>query len=162
MTPFATFAIYGGLFLALMVVVASWLFRTSSASLAIKLTIPALIMVLACVTPEKVAALLGYPVSVPFSALPRQAELVAFVPNDSAHTADLWLRVGSDAPRAYEITLTDDMKKTLRDAGKKLAHGERVGVRKGKPHTGVTDIETPEAPYTLSDDVFSLPKKAAD
>jgi len=163
MIAFATFAIYAGLFLALIGVVAAWLFRLSSAPFALKIAVPALIMVLACITPEKVSALLGYPVFVPFSALPKQAELVAFVPNDETHTADLWLRVGSDAPRAYEIALTDDMKKTLREAGEKLGRGERVGVRKGKPpHPGVTDIETPEAPYQLDSDLFSLPKKGAD
>ena len=162
MSSFATFAIYAGLFLALMGLIAIWLFRESGAPFALKLAVPVLIIILACVTPDKVSALMGYPAFVQFSALPKQAELVAFVPNDEAKLVDLWLRVGANAPRAYEVVMTDGMKQTLRDAGEKLAHGERVGVRKGHPHTGVTDIETPEAPYTLSDDVFSLPRKGDD
>ncbi len=164
MTAFdATFIIPAGIFLALMGLVAAWLFRTASAPIIVKLSVPTLIVIIACVTPRTVAALMGYPVWSEFSALPQKAELVAFVPNDTAHTAALWLRVGSDAPRAYEITLTDEMKKTLREAGERIAHGERVGVKKGGHiHPGVTDIETPEAPYVLSDDVFSLPKKGED
>jgi hypothetical protein len=158
---FSVFAIYAGIFLALIGLVAAWLFRTSDAPFHMKWSVPVLIIILACATPDKVAALLGYPVWTTFSALPQKAELIGFVPKDSdkQHLVDLWLRVGSDDPRAYEVIMTGDMKKMLKDAGAKMAQGERVGLRKGKPRDGVTDIETPEAPYVLDDNAFALPSK---
>jgi hypothetical protein len=53
------------------------------------------------------------------------------------------------------------MKKLLREADERLKLGERVGVvkRKGSKRAGVTDIDTPEAPYILDQNSFSLPSK---
>ena len=57
--------------------------------------------------------------------------------------------------------MNEAMKKVLREAAERLKIGERVGVekRKGSKRAGVTDIDTPEAPYVLSNDAFNLPSK---
>ena len=94
MNGFLAFIIPAGLFLALMGVIAAWLFRTSSAPLAMKLAVPSLIVALACITPSRVAALMGYPHWTPYTALPKQAELIAFVPHDDDKSVDLLLREG--------------------------------------------------------------------
>jgi hypothetical protein len=120
-----------------------------------------LAVVAACVAPYQVAAMMGYPTWTPFSSLPKQAELLAFIPHDDDKRVDLLLREGGNTPRLYETALDENMKKLLREADERLKLGERVGVvkRKGPKRAGVTDIDTPEAPYVLSSDAFALPAK---
>jgi hypothetical protein len=161
MNGFLAFAVSFGAMLTLMALMAVWLFRTARAPLWQAMPVMALVVAAACATPYQVAAMMGYPIWTPFSSLPKQAELIAFVPHDDDKRVDLLLREGHDAPRLYETAMDDNMKKLLREADEKLKLGERVGVikRKGPKREGVTDIETPEAPYVLSNDAFALPSK---
>lgn len=159
----SAFSLSLGLFMLLVGTVAAWIFKTTNAPFPTKLIVPLGFAMMAIIAPPMAIDLMGHPFYVPFASLPKQAELIAFVPHDEDKSVDLLLRQGSKTPRLYEVTLDDAMKKTLREAGKKLALGERVGLtkRKGpKRPPGVADIETPEAPYQLDSDVFSLPSKA--
>lgn len=131
MSLFSSFALEFGALLALMALISAWLFRTASASLWMRIAIPAVMVALACYSPWRISALLGYPADFTFSALPETAELVAFVPHDEAHTVDLWLRVG-ETPRAYEVPLTANLKKTLGEANQAQARGQLPMLRKGR------------------------------
>ena len=143
--------------------IASWLFRSSGAPLAAKMVVPALIVALACATPYQVNMMLGFPISTPLGKLPARAELIAFVALDSDARVDLWLRQGGAPPRAYETTMNDNLKQTLRNAQSKLGHGERVmlvKVQPGPKRTGVTEQRVSDQPgYRLDDSAFSLPQK---
>jgi len=157
---FPAFALTLGLFLALMASMAAWLFRVSSAPLAVRLIVPALVIASACVIPYEAAAIMGWPVSASLSDLPQRAELLAFVSHDRDMKVDLWLRDGDGQPRAYEVAMDENMKRTLRAAGEKLGRGGRVGLVKGKNrHPGVTDLDSPAAPYELDDNAFLPPAK---
>ncbi len=126
MSFFSAFAASFGSMLLMAALIASWLFRSSAAPLVAKITIPALIVMLACVTPYQVNAMLGFPISAPLATLPAHAELIAFIPQDKDARVDLWLRQGDAPPRAYETTLDDKLKQTLRNAQSRLGHGRRV------------------------------------
>ncbi len=143
--------------------IASWLFRSSAAPLVTKIAIPALIIVLACVTPYQVNPMLGFPTSTTRAKLPTRAELIAFVAQDKDDRVDLWLREGDAPPRAYETTLDDWLKQTLRQAESKLGCGERVMLVKTRPRTKRTGLaERPAADdsgYELDESVFSPPPK---
>ena len=129
MSHFASFALSFGGLLAVMALVAAWLFRTTESPLGLKIILPSLMTGLACYAPYSVAYMLGYPVPVSASGLPDQAELVAFVAHDDDGRVDLWLRT-SDVPRAYDTALTPQMKKTLREAERQMAHGRRAVLAK--------------------------------
>ena len=139
MSPYFHFVISFGALLALMCVIAAWLFRTASAPLWAKIAVPIAALALGCYAPVAVGAILGFPVSAGVSALPDHAELVAFVAHDDEGRVDLWLRT-DDIPRAYETRLTKEMKKTLRQAQDAISHGQRAvlakretSARKGAP-----------------------------
>jgi hypothetical protein len=122
MTDLTSFAFSFGALLALMALIAAWLFRTTSAPLWTKVALPSLAVALGCYAPFAVSGMMGFPVSVAFEELPDRAELIAFVPHDAEKTVDLWLKV-ADAPRAYETKLDANLKKALREAGEAMAHG---------------------------------------
>lgn len=159
----ASLILVSGLFLALMAVVAAWLFKTASAPFFLKIVIPISLMVLACATPYQLPSILGWPVETAFASLPQQAELISFVPRDADKKVDLWL-VTDGPPRAYEVTLTDGLKDTLRQAQKAQAAGQRTMLAKaGKPgvvkRPGYMDIDGGQSPYTLLPNAFHLPSK---
>jgi hypothetical protein len=161
---FSAFAASFGSMLLLTAFIASWLFRSSAASLMAKTAVPALIVALACVTPYQVNAMLGFPISTSPATLPLRAELIAFVTRQDDTRVDLWLRQGNAPPRAYETTLNDRLRRTLREARSRLGHGGRVMLVKpglGTKHTGAAERRAPDDPiYELDDSVFSLPSKA--
>lgn len=147
--------------------VASWLLRTSSAHLIIKTAVPSLIVILACATYFTLPDAFGYPVEVAFSSLPQQAELIAFLPHDRDKKVDIWLlKDGQSQPRAYSVELTESLKNTLRQAQQAIAGGQRAMLaKKGKPGKGkehgqdYIDVDGGNAPYTLLENAFALPKK---
>lgn len=164
MTLFNSFVGTFGLLLLLTVGVTAWTFRSSSAPLSVKLIIPAGLVMLACFTPFRVKALMGYPTLADMRDLPQKAELLAFRPYDDDKRVDLWLQEGASQPRAYDILMTDEMKKTLRAAQGEQAQGRRVGLIKkgkvGRAHPpGYIDIDGGNAPYVLDPSAFSLPAK---
>jgi hypothetical protein len=162
-TFFSAFAASFGSMLLMGALIASWLFRSSGAPLVAKIVTPAVIVALACATPYQVNAMLGFPISASLTSLPSHVELIAFVAQDNDARVDLWLRLGDAPPRAYETTLDDELKKTLREAQNKLGHGERVMLVKTRPgtrRTGVTEQRAPDGPsYELDGAAFSLPPK---
>lgn len=164
MTVFSAFALSFGALLALMAVVASWLFRTTGAPMAIKIVIPLLAVTLACYTPFEVNTLLGYPANVNFRDLPETAELVAYFPQDEAGRVDLWLRLDPNSPpRAFETRLTSGMKATLSAASTALMHGRPAALKKAKPGDGAstgTDnfgIGDDDSAYILDQSATSSP-----
>jgi hypothetical protein len=164
MTFLNAFALSFGSLLLLVGLIASWLFRSSSAPLAAKIAVPALIVALACTTPYQVNAMLGFPFSAKSASLPAQAELIAFVANDGDSRVDLWLRQGTAPPRSYETALDDKLKKTLREAQNRLGRGDRVMMVKGKPngrHAGAVGPLEDDPGYELDDSVFTPPTKEA-
>jgi hypothetical protein len=161
-SSFNAFATSFGSMLLMAALIASWLFRSSGAPLAFKLVVPALIIALACATPYQVNAMLGFPVSARLAMLPARAELIAFVAQDNDARVDLWLRQGNAPPRAYEITLDDKLKETLRNAQGKLRHGARVMLvkaRSGTKRAGTAEQNAQDASYELDDGAFSRPLK---
>ena len=168
MTVFSTFALSFGALLACMAVVAAWLFRTASAPMAVKMVVPLSAVALACYTPFKVNALLGYPAAVTFRELPEKAELVAYIPQDEAGLVDLWLRLDpSLPPRAFETRLTSGMKAALRAASTALMRGRPVALKKtdgsdGRPKgADKFGIGDDDSGYVLDESAMSaLPAKA--
>ncbi len=142
MTDFASFALSFGVLLALMALIAAWLFRTASAPFWAKVAIPSLAVALGCYAPFAVSGMMGFPIPVRFTELPDHAELVAFVPRNDEKRVDLWLRNG-EAPRAYETALTEQMKKTLREAAEQIGRGRPAMLTKrgtdGKGKSGGQD-----------------------
>lgn len=165
MTMFNSFVGTFGLLLLFTAGITSWVFRTSTAPIAAKLIVPACLVLLACLTPFQVRALMGYPIPTDTRSLPQKAELVAFVAHDDDKRVSLWLREGSQLPRAYDIPLDPQTKQALAAARGELGHGQRVGLKKGKiagrHGGGYFDFDTPPPPYELDPDVFALPKKDA-
>lgn len=155
----------GEFFLLLMFTtgVASWVFRYSSVSTGWKMLVPSCLFLLAFLTPFRVLTLMGYPTPANIRDMPQRAELLAFLPYDDDKRVDLWLREGNAPPRAYDIILTPEMKKTLRQAQSEQEQGNRVMLAKrdkvGLPRQGYIDIDGGDAPYELSPDAFSLPPK---
>ena len=153
------------LFYLFMGVIASAVLLTSSARFTIKIVVPSLIVALACATLHYLPEALGYPVETTAAGLPQQAELIAFHPYDDEKRVDLWLtQEGATEPRAYSVELTDDLKKTLKEAKQKLAGGERAELvkrkaGKGKYPPGYIDIDGGSAPYELLPNAFNLPAK---
>jgi len=143
MSLYLHFVLSFGALLALICVIAAWLFRTAAAPLWAKIVIPSAAVALGCYAPFAVGGIMGFPVSADVSALPDRAELVAFVAHDEDDQVDLWLRTddastgsAQAAPRAYETRLTKEMKKTLRQAQEAMAHGQRAMLAKrgnGRP-----------------------------
>ncbi len=135
MSLYLHFVLSFGALLALICVIAAWLFRTAAAPLWAKIVVPSAAVALGCYAPFAVGGIMGFPVSADVSALPDHAELVAFVAHDDDAQVDLWLRT-DDVPRAYETRLTKEMKKTLRQAQEAMAHGQRAMLAKrgtGRP-----------------------------
>jgi hypothetical protein len=161
---FSAFAASFGSMLLVAALIASWLFRSSAAPLIAKIAVPALIVALACTAPYQVNAMLGFPVLAPPATLPAHAELIAFVSHDDDKRVDLWLRESNAPPRAYETTLNDKLKRTLREAQSRLGHGARVMLVRGhlgKKRTGIMEQRAPDDPgYELDDSALSLPPKA--
>jgi hypothetical protein len=159
----SAFAASFGSMLLMAALIASWIFRSSSAPLIVKMTVPTLIVVLACATPYQVNTMLGFPISAPPATMPTHAELVAFVLEDGEARVDLWLRQGDAPPRAYETTLDDKLRQTLREAQGRLGHGERVLLVKARldaKRTRASEQRAPNDPgYELDDSAFSLPPK---
>jgi hypothetical protein len=159
---FSAFAASFGSMLLLTALIGAWLFRSSAAPLMAKIAVPALIVVLACATPYQVNAMLGFPVLAPPATLPAHAELIAFVAHDEDTRVDLWLRQSDAPPRAYETTLDNKLKRTLRDAQSRLGHGGRVMLVKAglrTRRTGVAEQRLPDDSSYELDDSFSLPPK---
>ena len=129
MTSFIAFVCSFGALLALMALIAAWLFRSAGAPLWQKLAVPSLIVALACAAPFAVSRMMGFPVDVAFRDLPDRAELVAFVPRDGDKRVDLWLKV-NDAPRAFETVLDARLKKTLREAQQAMGRGAKALLKK--------------------------------
>lgn len=153
------------LYYLLVAIIAAALARTASASLMSKMFAMGLIVGLACYTWYTLPGAFGYPVETVFSALPQQAELIAFHPYEDDKKVDLWLMPeGAPQPRAYSVELTDELKNTLRQAQKAKADGARAMLAKvakpsGKQRPGYMGIDGGGAPYVLLPNAFSLPKK---
>ena len=168
MTFFSTFTVAFGVLLTLMVAMSAWLFRMTSATLGTRLIVPAAAVALACYAPAKVNDLLGLPKAVRMTALPEKAELLAFYPHDEARVVDLWLLV-ADEPRAFETELSEEMKKTLREAAERIAQGRpamlklrgaQVGDRRGRRSSELSDFGDDQSVYVLDDSARStLPPK---
>lgn len=163
MSMFNSFVGTFGLLLLFTTGIMAWVFRSSTAPLAAKMVLPACLVTLAVVTPFRVLTLMGYPMRASMRDMPSRAELLAFLPYDDDKRVDLWLRQGSGQPRAYDIELTDAMKKTLRQAQSEQEQGNRVMLAKkgkiGPKHQSYMDMDGGDAPYELSQDAFSLPPK---
>lgn len=159
MTFFAVFTLSFGSLLLLTALIAAWLFRSASAPLLAKITVPALAVGLACAAPYQVNAMLGFPFSAPASALPQHAELIAYVAHDEDKLVDLWMRDGRSPPRAYETELDDKLKKTLREAQDRMGKGGRVMLVKGKPKKGGVTYQASDPGYELDESMFMLPAK---
>ena len=174
MSLFSSFALCFGSLLALMALIAAWLFRTAAAPLWARVAVPSLAVSLSCYAPLSVSHMMGYPVSVSFSNLPEAAELVAFVPRDEEKRVDLWLIDGSnpgtaDAPRAYETAMTASMKKALRQAQGELARGRPAMLKKrasaaagSRPGGGASDplgVGDDQQMYVLDPSALGLPPK---
>lgn len=159
----SAFAASFGSMLLMAALIASWLFRSSGAPLAAKIAVPGLIVALACVTPYQVNEILGFPFSAPLERLPARAELIAFVAQDDNARVDLWLRQGDYPPRAYETTLDDKLKRTLREAQARLGRGARVMLVKARLSTNRTSVieqgVLTDPGYELDNSAFSLPPK---
>ena len=162
---FAAFAVAFGALLALAALIAAWLFRVSSAPLWLKLSVPSIMVILACATPFAVAPMMGRPVPAALAALPERAELVAFVPHDDAHLVDLWLIV-DDTPRAYEVVLDARMKNTLRAAQGEMAAGRPTFLKKqdkkvrSASQGDFSNLPDDQTEFVLDESVFStLPPK---
>ena len=164
MSLYLHFVLSFGALLALMCVIAAWLFRTANAPLWAKIAVPLAALALACYAPIAAGAIMGFPFSADESALPDRAELVAFVAHDDKGQVDLWLRA-DDVPRAYETRLTKEMKKTLRQAQDAMAHGQRAVLEKrgakGRKSVGdLLGIGDDEGLYELDQSALSaLPAK---
>jgi hypothetical protein len=160
---FSAFVASFGSMLLMTALIGAWLFRSSAAPLIAKVTIPALIVALACATPYQVNAMLGFPVSMSPAALPSRAELIAFVAHDDDTRVDLWLRQSNSLPRAYETTLDNKLKQTLREAQSRLGRGGRVMLVKARLRTKRTGLEErrmlDDLSYELDDSFSSLPTK---
>ncbi len=148
MSLYLHFVLSFGALLALIGVIAAWLFRTASAPFWVKVLIPSAAVALGCYAPFAVAEMMGFPVTAAMSALPDKAELLAFVAHDEDSRVDLWLRSstgpGSPSggePRAYETRLTAQMKKTLEAAREAQARGQIAMLTKrgGKRTRGAGD-----------------------
>ncbi len=163
MNFFSAFAASFGSMLLMAALIASWLFRSSAASLIAKIAVPTIIVALACVTPYQVNGMLGFPFSTSFETLPARGELIAFVAQDDDTLVDLWLRQDNAPPRAYQIVLDNKLKRTLHEAQDRLTHGRRVILVKshaGPKRVGVTEQSALDnLGYQLDDSIFSLPPK---
>ena len=163
MSLFSAFDTCFGSMLLMTALIASWLFRSSGAPLIAKMAVPTLAVLLACVTPSQVNTMLGFPISAPPATLPSHAELIAFVARGDDARVDLWLRQGDAPPRAYETTLDDKLRQTLRKAQSRLGHGKRVSLVKAHLNAKRTDVTEQRAPddpgYELDNSAFSLPPK---
>ncbi|HKN27740.1 MAG TPA: hypothetical protein VJY34_07590 [Roseiarcus sp.] len=165
MTFFSTFVLTYGFMLVTMAVMASWLFRSSSAPLWAKVGLPILIVALACVTPLEVNPMMGLPVTASPQALPERAQLIAFVPHDEAKLVDLWLRCDEGPPRSYETQLDERMKKTLRQAQQEMDSGRLAMLAKRKTAgqtaaSSANGLPDDQTEYVLDESVRSaLPPK---
>src|SRR6185503_17638218 len=125
--------------------------------------VPTLLVALACGTYRTLPDAFAYPVETDFASLPQQAELIAFVPHDDDKRVDIWLRTDASEPRVYSVELTDSLKRTLREAQKAQAQGERTMLAKGgKPRGGrpsLINIDGGNAPYEILPNAFQLPSK---
>ena len=162
----SSFTISLGIFMVLMAAVSSWLFRSAPVHTLVKISYFVLLTCLACWVPFQLSSLLGYPVQTEVDSLPMRAEFIALVPHDDDHKVDLWLREdGRGSPRAFTITLTDALKKTLRQAQREQAQdGRAMLVKAGKEKRpyGYIDIDGGKAPYELDLNAFSLPNKGPE
>ena len=163
MNFFNAFAASLGSMLLMTALTGAWLFRSSAAPLIAKITVPALVVVLACTTPYQVNTMLGFPIFAPPATLPAHAELIAFVVHDDDARVDIWLRQGNAPPRAYESALNENLKRTLREAKSRLDRGGRIMLVKasvGTKRAALTEQPAPdEANYELDDSYSSLPPK---
>ena len=130
MIAFLPFALVAAAWLSGLVVIATWDFRTSTAPLAVKLTLPAFLLVASLDLPWHFAAMLGRPVPIAAADLPNGATLVAFQMFDGDTRADLWLREAGGM-RAYEIVVGDEERSALRKAKAGQARGEGLTVQTG-------------------------------
>lgn len=161
MTFFSKFVLTYGLMLASIAVMASWLFRLSSAPLWAKVGLPILVVALACVTPLEVNPMMGLPVTASLQSLPDRAQLIAFLPHDEAHLVDLWLRCDEGPPRSYETQVDERMKKTLRQAQEEMDSRRTAMLAKRKSVAGTENgLIDDQTEYVLDDSVRSaLPPK---
>ena len=136
MSAWLPFVLELGGVLAAVAWISAWLFRSTSAPLALKLALPAAAVSLACWAPLQVGAMMGLPVVASLAALPDKVQLIAFLPHDEDKLVDLWLMTEA-VPRAYEVPLTKGLKQTLQQAREQLAEGRPVYLRKGKPKDGM-------------------------
>ena len=160
-----TFVYSFGAVLLLTAILAAWMFRSSNAPFAAKLLIPAILVALVCWTPQKVSALLGYPLEAKFDALPKRAELVSFLERDNKRV-DLWLLQSDGSLRAYDTALDEQMKGVLKAALERKARGARTMLQKppaGKPgqpkKPGYADIRSGHPAYEIDESAFALPPK---
>jgi hypothetical protein len=136
MSDFLAFVVTFGGVLALAAIVAATLLRDAGIGLAQKMILPAAMLGLGLYAPLSVNEMLGRPIATTMARLPDKATLIAYVPHDEAGLVDLWLTDGGVVPRAFEVTLDPQTKKTLREAGEKLAQGRGVALRKARVDVG--------------------------
>jgi hypothetical protein len=168
--------------LAGLVLIAAWMFRTSSAPLWTKVVVPTVCLCAAVFAPLQVGAMMGFPVAATMAALPDEVELIAFAPHDDSNLVDLWLIAAAPTqaagvPRAYEAPLNPSLKETLREARERISHGQRVILTKRRQGRGgpraefnsgnrnvhgghdALDIGGGDQGYTIDEHFFHLPNK---
>ena len=162
----SSFALCLGIFLTISAAVSGLVFRLTPIPLAIRLAVPAVLVVLACWIWKEVPSILGYPVVTAYEALPQKAELIAFIPHENVtpKTVDLILSENGGDPRMYRTELTEGIKKMLKDAADEQRKGNRTEIGKkklAKKPAGQAYVDTDggEAPYELLDNAFALPHK---
>lgn len=167
MNYYSDFIVSFGLMLVLIGAAAAWLFKSSSARLVWKLTLPVALLALACHTPLAINGILGFPVDTSTDALPKQAQLIAFHLIDDEKRVDLWLLSGA-VPRAYQVPLDMKMKRMLKDAKQEMQDGRPAYIRRkeqqrdGKPGGvgSVSEWDRVEiTQYELVPDMALLPEK---
>ncbi len=169
MNDILTFAVALGALLCGFVVVAAWLFRTSSAHIAVKLILPSALLALSIYAPFTFIQFLGRPYPTTFDRMPEQIELIAFKSIDDDKSVDLFV-AEKESTRLYEIPLDKQTKQALRKAQGDISQGRPVILSKTKNRAtdglkgsthGVTDIMGNDRPgYVLYDSVQpDLPPK---
>ena len=133
MTPFAAFVATDAVLLGLLVCSLIWLFKTSAATIWLKVALAVAFGILVCWSPLATRGILGYPQPRALSDLPDRFQLLA------EHTADdrsfdLWIEsIGEDTPLAVTVVPDSRLRSVLRSAVQKLGEGAPVFISRHTP-----------------------------
>ena len=136
MLSFQTFLVQAAMLLAVMLALLGVALRSADIKLWVKLTLMAMFAIFACFTPMSVRNLMGLPVPVDLTTLPKKMELIAFQGVEGGAT-DIWV-VSTEyhQPRAFEVVLPDDLKKEMDKAREDMAKGKHVFLERDKGEGG--------------------------